>query len=296
MKKNIAIFLHHPKCSVESVNGIVRALSPQYNIKIFTRHAVQDGFFDDVEMVIYPGGEGDADSFEYLLKENIDAIKNFLSQGGKYLGICMGAYWADAYYFDILQDTRVVQYIKRPQADVTHSYGTTVPIRWQGQDKQMYFYDGCCYTNGEFKTIATYANGDPMAIIQGSVGLLGCHLESEQSWYLKKNQQPHWHRGEHHLLLLEFVNALLTTPVQEAHFPKPVRGEYIDWIRGYLSLLDYVKEHQTTNVPHDYIDTKGFLLGQWVAAKRQSPHAVDEYQQQKLNSLPHWQWQTPTVK
>jgi len=90
--KSIAIFMHHPMCSVDSVNGVIQALSPHYAIKVFTKHRVQDGFFDDVSMVVFPGGEGEATSFSYLLKANGQAIKDFLNRGGKYLGNCMGAY------------------------------------------------------------------------------------------------------------------------------------------------------------------------------------------------------------
>ena len=32
----------------------------------------------------------------------------------------------------------------------------------------------------KFQTIARYKNGDPMAIMQGNVGLIGCHPESEK--------------------------------------------------------------------------------------------------------------------
>lgn len=114
VKKNIAIFLHHPICSIESVNGIIQALSPQYSLRIFTRHAVQDGFFDDIDLMVFPGGYGEATRFSGLMKENQKEIRRFLGRGGKYLGVCMGAYWADADYFDILRNTRVRQYIKRP--------------------------------------------------------------------------------------------------------------------------------------------------------------------------------------
>jgi hypothetical protein len=57
-----------------------------------------------------------------------------------------------------------------------------------------------------------FANGDPMAIVQGSVGLIGCHLESQKHWYTKKVMQPHWHENTHHPLLWQFVaNHLLQT-------------------------------------------------------------------------------------
>lgn len=204
-EKSIAIFMHHPMCSVDSVNGVMQALAPHHRIKIFTKHRVQDGFFDDVGLVVFPGGDGEATAFSYLLKANASAIHDFLKRGGKYLGICMGAYWADAHYFDILKQTRVVQYIKRPRADIKSSYGTTAAVQWRGKPERMYFYDGPTFLHGNFDTIATYANGDPMAIVQGPVGLIGCHLESQTHWYTKKIMQPHWHQQRHHHLLVQFV-------------------------------------------------------------------------------------------
>ena len=71
------------------------ALSPLARIKLFTRHKVAEGFFDDVELVVFPGGDGEAILFRGLLKQNMSDVRSFMQRGGKYLGICMGAYWAD---------------------------------------------------------------------------------------------------------------------------------------------------------------------------------------------------------
>ena len=180
-------------------------MSSLARIKIFTKHKVTDGFFNDVDLVVFPGGDGEATAFRSALKDNLNDVRGFMQRGGKYLGICMGAYWADAYYFNLLQGTRCVQYIKRPRADIRSSYGTVAAVNWQGQDKRMYFYDGPTYVGGAFHTLASYANGDPMAVVQGSVGLIGCHLESQQHWYSKKVLQPHWHQNTHHRLLWQFV-------------------------------------------------------------------------------------------
>ena len=205
MKPTIAVFLHHPICSADSVNGVIAAMSSLARIKIFTKHKVADGFFNDVDLVVFPGGDGEATAFRSALRDNLNYVRGFMQRGGKYLGICMGAYWADAYYFNLLQGTRCVQYIKRPRADIRSSYGTVAAVNWQGQDKRMYFYDGPTYVGGAFQTLASYANGDPMAVVQGSVGLIGCHLESQQHWYSKKVLQPHWHQNTHHRLLWQFV-------------------------------------------------------------------------------------------
>jgi hypothetical protein len=75
----------------------------------------------------------------------------------------------------------------------------------------MFFYDGCALVgNGKFDLVATYANGDAMAIIQNRIGLIGCHPESEQFWYDSYSwMRGKYHNGKHHKLLLEFVNKLM---------------------------------------------------------------------------------------
>lgn len=213
-QKCIAIYLNHPTCSVDSVNGILAALSCAYKVKIFTKQKLQIGFFDDVDLVIFPGGTGEAVAFHSQLKLNIKEIRQFIRRGGRYLGICMGAYWADEYFFGFLKHTRVVQHIKRPRALVKSSYGTCTPIDWRGSQQFMYFYDGPTFIGGSFETVAKYSNGDPMAIIQGKIALIGCHLESELNWYHKKTMQSHWHEGVHHKFLLNFVDDFLKTDPQ----------------------------------------------------------------------------------
>jgi hypothetical protein len=37
MKPTIALFIHDPKCSVQSGNGIIKALGSHYNFKLFSK-------------------------------------------------------------------------------------------------------------------------------------------------------------------------------------------------------------------------------------------------------------------
>lgn len=211
MKGKIALFLHQPYCSVQSANGIMQALSSHYSFKIFTRHELEADFFDDVDLVCIPGGFGDAASFDYLLGENGDRIKDFIQRGGAYLGICMGAYWAGQYYLDILEEVDAEQYITRPGTDTRRPHAKNLNVTWNGKHEQMYFYDGCALVgNGKYKTVATYANGDAMAIIQNRIGLIGCHPESEKHWYDSYSwMQGKYHNGHHHQLLLNFVDTII---------------------------------------------------------------------------------------
>jgi hypothetical protein len=213
MNPTIALFVCDPKCSVQSSNGIMRALREHYNFKLFSKNPVEDGFFDGVDMVAIPGGIGDSDSYDYVLRHNAGSIKQFVHTGGRYLGICMGAYWADHHYFDLLDGVRAVQYIKRPNTCTRRPHAKNMPVTWRNTSQQMFFYDGCALVGDEnkFDTIATYSNGDPMAIMQNRIGLIGCHLESEQFWYDGYSWlKGHYHHGLQHTLLLDFVNQLMT--------------------------------------------------------------------------------------
>ena len=209
--KTIALFIADPKCSVQSGNGIIKALDKHYNFKIFSKNEVEDGFFDNVDIVAVPGGFGDADSYDNLFKYNGRTIQKYIESGGRYLGICMGAYWASKLYLDILDDVEAVQYLKRPATDTRRPHAKNIKIEWLGTPMNMFWYDGCALVgSGYYDTIAKYANDDAMAIIQDRIGLIGCHPESEQFWYDSYSwMKGKYHNGAHHKLLLDFVNTLM---------------------------------------------------------------------------------------
>ena len=211
MKPTIALFVADPYCSVQSTNGIIQALGNDYRFKLFSKNEVEDGFFDSVDIVAVPGGFGDANSFGRLFKANQNSVKTFVTNGGKYLGICMGAYWAGSYYLDLLDNVDAVQYITQPNTDTRRPHAKDINIVWNKHPTRVFFYDGCALIGdtGKFTTIATYANGNPMAIIQNNIGLIGCHLEAESFWY----DSYTWMKGKYvskHDLLLDFVNQLNT--------------------------------------------------------------------------------------
>ena len=209
MKGTIALFVNHPKCSVQSGNGIIKALDKYYHFKIFTKHDIESKFFDDVDMVCFPGGVGDMTSFSSIHPETKKLVRNYVRRGGKYLGICMGAYWADSKFFNILDDVRVVQYIKQPNVNTRRPHAKAMPVTWRGVEDKIFFFDGCTYIGNGFKTIAKYETGHPMAIIQNNVGLVACHLESEKYWYDDYTWMPkHWHNYRHQKLLVDFVDTL----------------------------------------------------------------------------------------
>ena len=214
MKQTIALFVYDPKCSVQSCNGVINALEDHYRIKIFSKSEVEYNFFDDVEMVVIPGGIGDSDSFDQLMKYNGKTIKKFVRKGGKYLGICMGAYWAGKHYLNILDDIEVVQYIKQPNTCTRRPHAKNMPVTFGNYPQNMFFYDGPTFIGKGLENcniVGTYSNtGMPMALRTKNIGLIGCHPESQDFWYESYSwMKDKYHDGAHHKLLLNFVNELM---------------------------------------------------------------------------------------
>lgn len=212
MKPKVLIFINHPECSIESGHGIYRALSPHFNVGFFTINDIKLNLFKRIDVIAFPGGIGDSDSFDKLLLPTKEIILESIERGKKYLGICMGAYWTDELYYGLLKNARTVQYIKREGSEIKRSYSTTASIDWEGTTQEIFFYDGCAIIGDEskFEVVARYKNNDPMAIIQNNIGIIGCHPESTKAWYNKPYLKKHWHHSEHHKLLVDFTIKLIT--------------------------------------------------------------------------------------
>ena len=211
MSRTIALFVQHPRCSVQSVNGVIKALGPNYNYKVFTKHEVEDDYFDSVDCVCFPGGVGDSDTYDILFKYHEHSIRRYVQNGGRFLGICMGAYWAGRHYLNLMDGCEPEQYIKRPNTCTRRYYSKAVECNWSGTKDRFFFYDGPAFIGDEtnYEIIARYDNGDAAAIIQGRIGLIGPHLEAEEYWYDKPYLHKHWHGGKHHVLLKNFFERLM---------------------------------------------------------------------------------------
>jgi glutamine amidotransferase-like uncharacterized protein len=210
----VAVFQHHPLCSRQCASAVASVLSRDHEVHFIGLSDVTPAGLEGFNLLVMPGGEGDAQRFHSLFALRRDFVSAFVQRGGAYLGICMGAYWADRNYFGLLPQTECVQYITRPRAEIRRSFKTTLRVEWEGASDSMFFYDGCTFlSNGDsFDVIARYSNGDPMAIISNRVGLVGCHPESAKDWYDTPALMPQWHQGRHNDLLREFVAHLIDRP------------------------------------------------------------------------------------
>jgi glutamine amidotransferase-like uncharacterized protein len=162
---------------------------------------------------------GDADQFDDYLLNHKKMVQEYVANGGKYLGICQGSYFAGRHYFDLLKGFDSVQYIKRKNATTRRSGPAIVSISWKGQDPQpVYFHDGaafaCTEPDAKANIMGVYSNGDCAALIQqcgqGSVGVVGPHPEAQKWWfYTQKRIAAGWKNHMQHHMLLELTEQLL---------------------------------------------------------------------------------------
>jgi len=210
-KPVIGLFINHPECSIQCATGMHKALQDRFNFRFFFREEISSSIFNGIDIVSFPGGIGDVDTFDGIFKRKMqNEVYDYVQKGGRYLGVCMGAYWAGSAYFDILNKVDCIQYIKLPDAEVKRSYATTISVNWKETKESMFFYDGCTFTGkGKYDTIASYETGQSMAIYQNKIGLIGCHPESMEFWYNKSYLKKHWHEYRHHQLLENFTLELM---------------------------------------------------------------------------------------
>lgn len=141
--------------------------------------------------VVYaqPGG-GDLDVAWRRMRSHANDIRDFVHNGGHYLGFCLGAYLAGRTPGFTLLPGDTAEYVGTADATVQGTDDTIVEVRWRGQPRHMYFQDGPMFrlqSDASATVLATYSGGEPAAVVaaygSGWVGAVGPHPEADRSWY-----------------------------------------------------------------------------------------------------------------
>ena len=83
MKHQIALFTNHPECSTDCCNGMIQALSPNFDVKLFDRTQVNESTLAGVDIVAFPGGIGDADSYDKFFRRRAEnCIADYVPAAG----------------------------------------------------------------------------------------------------------------------------------------------------------------------------------------------------------------------
>jgi glutamine amidotransferase-like uncharacterized protein len=239
MKPLILVYVDHPMCSIDCADATCEVLnrSGLYDVRLIGPSSYPYLEFNVVNIayakcLVFPGGLGDADQFDENLINHKQIVYNYVSSGGKYLGICKGAYFASKHYFDLLSDITAEQHIKRPGASTRRCSPAIVPLKWRNKENCLtYFHDGASFVVTEGREDACYAtihafykNGDAAALIQplwnGRIGVIGPHPEAMRWWFYSQSRiHEGWKNPLQHDLLLDFVAHLIyNVPHEEVLF------------------------------------------------------------------------------
>ncbi|MGW6376647.1 BPL-N domain-containing protein [Rhodococcus sp. NPDC055112] len=137
-----------------------------------------------------PGGPSLSKAWK-AMKPYAGMIRDWIRNGGNYLGFCVGGYLAGATPgYDLLPgDTS--QYSAKPGATVWDTQPHRSTVVWRGQEKTAYFQDPPAFElePGHNATIlGTYKGGEIAALAvdfgKGRVGVTGPHVEADASWFI----------------------------------------------------------------------------------------------------------------
>ena len=182
--------------------------------RVKAKDLVEEGWEEDTALLVIPGGR---DIFYHALLNGrgTDKIRSFIEKGGKYLGICAGAYFAcETIEFEkggILEvcasrSLRLFPGIAMGPAFGLNKYSyenhrgaEAAKISWKDKEFYVYFNGGCTFAAEKkfpfVRQISSYLdlNGHPPAMMEIEVGkglalLSGVHFEYSVQFLNKEDQ------------------------------------------------------------------------------------------------------------
>jgi len=173
---------------------------------------------DNARVFILGGTDDDVQPLlEAFTPTTRQALKAYLLNGGRYLGVCGGAFLASAGWHDEGDFFPALGLTPAESDAYDEDFAPKIyPITWLGETRRMYYQAGPEFTllpDAEFtQIIASYDNGQPAALVNsyghGKVAVSGPHPEAPSSW---KNEAFNGHTMQDNTRLAEaLLQALLS--------------------------------------------------------------------------------------
>ena len=185
-----------------------------YQVEFIEPGEITQRNLSKASLIAVPGGEEERDVMRSLKSGEAQNIQHFIFNGGKFLGVCLGAYLTPQWLPDSPEERglhlfhgKVINHSPTKEARID-------PILWKGKSRWMYFQDG-----PEFKLPkiphsdiwARYKDGSIAALQapygRGRVGLIGPHPEAEQGWL--DDDHLNDPDGPDHDLLVDFLDGMV---------------------------------------------------------------------------------------
>jgi glutamine amidotransferase-like uncharacterized protein len=195
----------------------------QYQVRLVDEHQLDAAALRSAELYVQPGGSDDImDTLNVLSDSQMQWIRDFVQQGGQYLGICAGGYLA-AQYADQAAGHKAFALVELEEIDqeiAGDNSAQLIPLRLPGEatDRHVYYQAGPHFgtklpANG--RALGYYAGTRHIAARisdygKGRVGLIGPHYEADASWYAADQLPPQ--AAQHQDLLFALLKQLRQRP------------------------------------------------------------------------------------
>ncbi|WP_054309804.1 BPL-N domain-containing protein [Mesorhizobium sp. 1M-11] len=192
----VAVYRGPASCEgcAETARTSIEKLDPAYRVEFVGKGEKTDispETLSRFDIYVQPGGGQDIPgALRSLGKARVRAIRDFVAQGGGFLGLCMGAYLADRANFGLIPHDLDSE-VGRPGFPVKTIEDAAVRVSWAGRQDMAYFQDGPYLPQAGrdkgFRQIAAYENRDIAAarysFKKGTVVLSGPHPEADKTWF-----------------------------------------------------------------------------------------------------------------
>lgn len=192
-----------------SLKHLLRSLQKEVDTRFHTirridaKELLSTDWEEETDLLLVPGGR-DVFYQRNLFPRGTQKIKHFVEQGGRYFGLCAGAYFAcDAIEFEKGGELEVCEerflkfypgLAKGPALGLnkyridSEQGAESTPVSWKGESCTSYFNGGCCFVSPsdflQAKVLSHYLSlpDQPAAIVECAVGkglavLSGVHIE-----------------------------------------------------------------------------------------------------------------------
>lgn len=141
-------------------------------------------------LYVQPGGGNDFAAAWNSVKTYTGPLREFIHNGGRYLGICMGGYLAGAGPGYNLLPGNCYDYTQTRGAEIKTTRDAVITVRWGSEIREIFYQDGPYFwldSGARARVLARYTNGLIAAMVvpfgNGTVGVSGPHPEANRSWY-----------------------------------------------------------------------------------------------------------------
>lgn len=172
-----------------------------FKIKFVQPGELTDSNFLSASFYVQPGGSDNIeDTLKALSKKEIHALRRFVLNGGRFLGICAGAYMAGQ-FSDEDQKTLAFGFLPsiHVEEELEHAKGTLLKVRWGNLNRWIYAQSPPYFSEKllhvkelQAFVVARYEDSGRISAIitkfgKGFVGLIGPHPEASHDWYIEDN-------------------------------------------------------------------------------------------------------------